>query len=339
MSIKVGVNGFGRIGRVCVRIMSEKPDEFDIRAINLRKADIPHMVYLLKYDSVFGRFKGTVEAGDNALIINGKAVPVLSYDDPSQIPWSKEGAEYIIESTGVFNTTEKAKTHMVGGAKKVILTGPPKDSETPTFVMGVNHMKYEPSYDVVSNASCTTNCLAPIVKVLNDEFGIVEGLMTTVHASTSKQQTVDSRVSKDWRIGRSVYENIIPTSTGAAKACALVIPEVAGKLTGTSFRIPAADASVVDLTCKLAKETSYEEICVAMKSASEGPMKGVLEYCEDQIVSADVRGDSHTSVFDVKAGVQLNPTFYKIIAWYDNEFGYSHKVVELLKHVHDTCEG
>ena len=339
MAIKVGINGFGRIGRLCIRIMEERGDEYELCGINLRKSDIPHMVYMLKYDSVFGRFNGTVEEGENALIINGKTIPILSYDNPADIPWSSVGAEYIIESTGAFNSTEKAGVHLNGGAKKVILTAPAKDKETPTYVMGVNHTEYDSKYNVVSNASCTTNCLAPLVKVIQDKFGIVEGLMTTIHASTSKQVTVDSRAGSDWRIGRSVYENIIPSTTGAAKACALVIPEVKGKLTGMSVRIPSADASLVDLTVKLEKETTYEEICAAVKEAAEGPMKGIIDYCEDPIVSQDVRGESNTCVFDVQAGIALNSTFYKLVAWYDNEWGYSNKVVDLVKYVHDVCEG
>jgi glyceraldehyde 3-phosphate dehydrogenase len=337
MAIKVGINGFGRIGRLCIRILMERSDEFDLCAVNLRKSDIPHMAYLLKYDSAMGRFPGTVKEGKDYLEINGKKVHVFSYDDPGQIPWAEKGAEYIIESTGVFNSYDKAIVHQNGGAKKIILTGPAKDKETPMYVMGVNHKTYKTKYDVVSNASCTTNCLAPMVKVVNDAFGIEEGLMTTVHASTSKQETVDARAGSDWRIGRSVYENIIPSTTGAAKAVGKVIPDVEGKLTGLSLRIPAVDGSLVDLTCRLKTATTYEEICKAMQKASKGSMKGIINYCEDPIVSKDILGQSCTCVFDVQAGIMLNEKFVKLIAWYDNEWGYSNKVVDLVKHVADTC--
>ena len=333
MAIKVGINGFGRIGRVVLRIMSERPEQFDICGINLRKADLDYMVYLVKYDSVFRQFNGTVEHKDKNLIVNGHTIQVFSESDAAMIPWSSCGAEYIIESTGVYNTTEKASAHFAGGAKKVILTAPAKDEATPTFVMGVNHELLRPEMKVVSNASCTTNCLAPLAKVINDEFGIEQALMSTIHASTSKQKTVDARGGSDWRTGRSVYNNIIPSSTGAAKAVGKVIPELKGKMTGMSFRVPTADVSVVDLTAQLKKKTSYEEICEAVHRASEGSLKGILAYTRDQIVSQDLVGNPHPSIFDETAGIMLDDDFVKLISWYDNEWGYSNMVVRLLEHM------
>ena len=333
MAIKVGINGFGRIGRVVLRIMSERPEQFDICGINLRKADLDYMVYLVKYDSVFRQFNGTVEHKDKNLIVNGHTIQVFSESDASQIKWADCGAEYIIESTGVYNTTEKASAHFVGGAKKVILTAPAKDEATPTFVMGVNHMLLHSDMKVVSNASCTTNCLAPLAKVINDEFGIEQALMSTIHASTSKQKTVDARGGSDWRTGRSVYNNIIPSSTGAAKAVGKVIPELKGKMTGMSFRVPTADVSVVDLTAQLKKKTSYEKICEAVHRASEGSLKGILAYTRDQIVSQDLVGNPHPSIFDETAGIMLDDDFVKLISWYDNEWGYSNMVVRLLEHM------
>ena len=334
MAIKVGINGFGRIGRVVLRIMSERPEQFDICGINLRKADLDYMVYLVKYDSVFRQFNGTVEHDEENLILNGHKIHVFSESDASQIKWADCGAEYIIESTGVYNTTEKASAHFAGGAKKVILTAPAKDEATPTFVMGVNHELLRPEMKVVSNASCTTNCLAPLAKVINDEFGIEQALMSTIHASTSKQKTVDARGGSDWRTGRSVYNNIIPSSTGAAKAVGKVIPSLNGKLTGMSMRVPTLDVSVVDLTVNLEKPASYDEICEAMKEASEGELKGILGYTDEAVVSSDFLGDPRTSIFDAKAGIALTDTFVKAVSWYDNEIGYSNKVLDLITHMY-----
>ena len=333
MAIKVGINGFGRIGRFVLRIMSEHPEKFDICGINLRKADLDYMVYLVKYDSVFSQFNGTVEHDGENLILNGHKIPIFSEADASQIKWADYGVEYVIESTGVYTTTEKASAHFVGGAKKVILTAPAKDEETPTFVMGVNHELLRPDMKVVSNASCTTNCLAPLTKVINDTFGIERALMSTIHASTSKQKTVDARGGSDWRTGRSVFNNIIPSSTGAAKAVGKVIPELKGKMTGMSFRVPTADVSVVDLTAQLKRPTTYQEICEAIQRASEGPLKGILAYTSDQIVSQDLVANSHPSIFDETAGIMLDDSFVKLIAWYDNEWGYSSMVVRLLEYM------
>lgn len=339
MAIKVGINGFGRIGRVVFRLLMERADEFELCGINLRNADIPHMVYMVRYDSIHGRFSGTIEEGENSVIVNGKAIPVFSETDPAQIPWASCGAEYIIESTGAFNTVEKSSGHLKGGAKKVVITAPSKDKVMPTYVMGVNHTEYKPEYDVVSNASCTTNCLAPLVKVVNDAFGIEEGLMSTIHSATAKQKAVDARAGRDWRTGRSVFNNIIPSTTGAAKACGLVIPEMQGKLTGMSFRVPSNDVSIVDLTVRLKTPTTYEEICKKVKEASEGSMKGIISYVKDEVVSSDLKGITDTCIFDESSGIMLNDHFVKLLAWYDNEWGYSSKVLDLVKHVHDTCEG
>ena len=339
MAIKVGINGFGRIGRVVFRLLMERADEFELCGINLRNADIPHMVYMVRYDSIHGRFPGTIEEGENSVIVNGKAISVFSETDPAQIPWASCGAEYIIESTGAFNTVEKSSGHLKGGAKKVVITAPSKDKVMPTYVMGVNHTEYKPEYDVVSNASCTTNCLAPLVKVVNDAFGIEEGLMSTIHSATAKQKAVDARAGRDWRPGRSVFNNIIPSTTGAAKACGLVIPEMQGKLTGMSFRVPSNDVSIVDLTVRLKTPTTYEEICKKVKEASEGSMKGIISYVKDEVVSSDLKGITDTCIFDESSGIMLNDHFVKLLAWYDNEWGYSSKVLDLVKHVHDTCEG
>lgn len=338
MAVKIGVNGFGRIGRTVLRIAANDPAKFDIRGINLRNADPEYMAYLLKYDSVFGRFNGTVEAKKDSLVINGKEVKILSSSEVADIRWSDCGAEYVIESTGANTTAEKAMPHIVsGGAHRVVLTSPSGDKETPMYVMGVNHTEYDPSQLVISNASCTTNCLAPLAKVVNDNFGIVQGLMSTIHAATSKQKTTDARVGKDWRTGRSVFENIIPTSTGAAKAVGRVIPELEGRLTGMSFRIPASNVSVIDLTARLAKPTTYREICQAVEDAANGYMKGVIAYTNDQVVSVDMRGEPHTCVFDELAGIMIDDDFVKLIAWYDNEFGYSTKVLELTHHMASVC--
>ncbi|MGN0664770.1 MAG: type I glyceraldehyde-3-phosphate dehydrogenase [Negativibacillus sp.] len=333
MAIKIGINGFGRIGRLVFRAAVAQPEKFEIVGINDPFVDLDYMVYMTKYDSIHGHFKGEIEARDGKLVVNGKEIAVFACKDPAEIAWSSCGAEYVVESTGVFTTTEKASAHLKGGAKKVVISAPAKDKETPTFVMGVNQDKYTKDMVVVSNASCTTNCLAPLVKVINDNFGIVEGLMSTVHATTATQKTVDGPSAKDWRGGRAAAGNIIPSSTGAAKACALVIPEMKGKLTGMAFRVPTLDVSVVDLTVKLAKPTTYEEICAKVKEASETSLKGILGYTEDMVVSSDFIGDTRTSIFDAKAGIMLNDTFVKLVSWYDNEMGYSNKVLDLIAHM------
>ncbi|MBC5723387.1 type I glyceraldehyde-3-phosphate dehydrogenase [Flintibacter sp. NSJ-23] len=334
MGIPVGINGFGRIGRVVLRIILERGDGFDLRGINLRKADLDYMEYMVKYDSVFHTFQGTVEHDGRDLIVNGRRIRVFSQSDAGQIPWSECGAQYIVESTGAFNSQELASLHFQGGAKKVVITAPAKDEMTPTFVMGVNHWNYSADMDVVSNASCTTNCLAPLTKVIQDNFGIEQALMSTIHASTAKQKAVDARAGRDWRTGRSVIGNIIPSTTGAAKAVGLVIPELKGKMTGMSFRVPTNDVSVVDLTARLVTPTTYEEICHAVHVAAQGPMKGILSYTRDQIVSSDIIGNPHTSILDETAGIMLDDRFVKLIAWYDNEWGYSNKVLDLISHMY-----
>jgi len=316
MSIKVGINGFGRIGRLVFRAAVAQPETFEIVGINDPFIDVDYMVYMVKYDTMHGHFQGDVKAEDGKLVVNGKKIEVFAEKEPSQIPWGKIGVEYVVESTGVFCTTEKASAHIAAGAKKVVISAPAKDKETPTFVCGVNLDTYKKDMKVVSNASCTTNCLAPLAKVINDKFGIVEGLMTTVHSTTATQKTVDGPSKKDWRGGRAAAGNIIPSSTGAAKACALVIPEVKGKLTGMSMRVPTLDVSVVDLTVRLEKATTYEEICAAVKEASEGEMKGILGYTEDAVVSSDFLGDPRTSIFDKNAGIMLNDHFVKLVSWY-----------------------
>ena len=336
MAIKIGINGFGRIGRVVLRILAEQPDKYEVCGINLRKADVDYMVYLLKYDSVFRRFNGTVEHEGGDLVVNGHKIRVFSQSDAAMIPWSECGAEYIIESTGANNTTEKASRHFKGGAKKVLLTAPAKDEVTPTFVYGVNSELYQPDMMVVSNASCTTNCLAPLAKVIHQEFGIEQSLMSTIHASTAKQKAVDSRGGSDWRTGRSILNNIIPTSTGAAKAVGKVIPSLNGKLTGMSMRVPTLDVSVVDLTVNLEKPASYDEICDAMKKAAEGQLKGILDYTDEPVVSSDFLGNTHTSIFDAKAGIALTDTFVKVVSWYDNEIGYSDKILCLIEHMYSV---
>jgi glyceraldehyde 3-phosphate dehydrogenase len=329
-SIKVGINGFGRIGRLVFRAAASNPN-IEVVGIN-DLIEVDYMAYMLKYDSTHGVFKGSIEVKDGKLVVNGKAIRITAEKDPANLKWGEIGADYIVESTGLFLTQETGQKHIDAGAKKVILSAPAKD-ETPTFVMGVNHTSYNKSMNIISNASCTTNCLAPIAKVLNDKFGISEGLMTTVHAVTATQKTVDGPSAKDWRGGRGAYQNIIPSSTGAAKAVGLVIPELKGKLTGMSFRVPTPDVSVVDLTCRLTKGASYEEIKKAMKAASEGEMKGILGYTEDEVVSNDFLGDARTSIFDAKAGIALNDNFVKVVAWYDNEWGYSNKLVNLIEHI------
>ena len=333
MSIKVGINGFGRIGRMVFRASVNHP-EIEIVGINdLCPAD--YLAYMLKYDTMHGQFQGTVEATENAIVVNGKAIPIFAERNPADIPWGKLEAEYVVESTGLFLTKEKAQAHIDAGAKKVVMSAPSKD-DTPMFVCGVNLDKYTTDMNFVSNASCTTNCLAPIAKVLNDKWGITDGLMTTVHSTTATQKTVDGPSLKDWRGGRAAAGNIIPSSTGAAKACALVIPEVKGKLTGMAFRVPTLDVSVVDLTVRLEKATTYEEICAKVKEASEGAMKGILGYTDEDLVSSDFLTDPRTSIFDAKAGIMLNPNFVKLVSWYDNEWGYSNKVLELIKHMNSV---
>jgi glyceraldehyde 3-phosphate dehydrogenase len=329
MAVKVGINGFGRIGRLFFRASLKNP-AVEIVGINDPFIDAEYMVYMLKYDTVHGRFRGEVRAKDGKLVVNGKNINVYAAMKAEEIPWKECGAEVILESTGVFTELAKAEAHIKAGAKKVVISAPSKDA--PMFVMGVNHDKYK-GETIISNASCTTNCLAPVAKVLNDSFGIIEGLMTTVHATTATQKTVDGPSKKDWRGGRAAAFNIIPSSTGAAKAVGKVIPELNGKLTGMAFRIPTANVSVVDLTCKLAKPAKYEEIVAAMKKAAEGSMKGILAVTEDEVVSSDFIGESCTSVFDVKAGIALNDTFVKVVAWYDNEWGYSCKCVDLIVHI------
>jgi len=332
--IKVGINGFGRIGRLVFRAAVKNPN-IQIVGIN-DLIDVDYMAYMLKYDSTHGRFDGSIEVKDGKLVVNGNAIRVTAERDPANLKWNEIGAEYVVESTGLFLTLDTADKHIAAGAKRVVLSAPAKD-DTPTFVMGVNNNSYTKDMTIVSNASCTTNCLAPVAKVLNDNFGILEGLMTTVHAATATQKTVDGPSAKDWRGGRGAYQNIIPSSTGAAKAVGLVIPELKGKLTGMSFRVPTADVSVVDLTCRLVKPASFETIKAAMKAASEGEMKGILGYTEDEVVSTDFLGDARTSIFDAKAGISLNDNFVKIVSWYDNEWGYSNKLVDLICHM-DTVK-
>ncbi|KAK6583587.1 hypothetical protein PZA11_003317 [Diplocarpon coronariae] len=327
---KVGINGFGRIGRIVFRNAIEH-DDIDIVAVNDPFIEPHYAAYMLKYDSTHGQFKGTIEAHEDGLKVNGKVVKFYAKKDPSEIPWSETGAYYIVEATGVFTTTEKAKAHLKGGAKKVVISAPSADA--PMYVMGVNEKTYTSDAAVISNASCTTNCLAPLAKVINDEFGIVEGLMTTVHSYTATQKTVDGPSAKDWRGGRTAAQNIIPSSTGAAKAVGKVIPELNGKLTGMSLRVPTANVSVVDLTVRLEKGASYDDIKAVVKKAAEGPLQGILGYTEDDVVSTDLNGDTHSSIFDAKAGISLNANFVKLVSWYDNEWGYSRRVLDLLSYI------
>jgi len=331
MSIKVGINGFGRIGRLVFRAGLKNPN-VEFVGINDPFISPDYMAYMLKYDTVHGRFDGEVTYTDDSIVVNGHEVKVFACREPKDIPWGKVGAEYIVESTGVFLTKEKANGHIEAGAKKVIMSAPSKD-DTPMFVMGVNHDKYTSDMTFVSNASCTTNCLAPLAKVIHENFGIKDGLMTTVHAITATQKTVDGPSGKDWRGGRAASANIIPSSTGAAKAVGKVIPELNGKLTGMSMRVPTVNVSVVDLTVNLEKPATYDEICAAVKKAAEGELAGILGYTEDMVVSSDFIGETHTSVFDAKAGIALTDTFVKLVAWYDNEMGYSNKVVDLICHM------
>jgi len=332
--IKVGINGFGRIGRLAFRAACKRND-IDIVGIN-DLLDVNYIAYMLKYDTMHGRFDGTIEVKDGKLVVNGKSIRVTAEKDPANLKWNEVGADYVLECTGFFLTKEAAMGHIKAGAKHVVMSGPSKD-DTPMFVMGVNQEKYTADMQFVSNASCTTNCLAPVAKVLNDKFGIVEGLMTTVHATTATQKTVDGPSSKDWRGGRAASGNIIPSSTGAAKAVTKVIPELKGKLTGMAFRVPTLNVSVVDLTCRLEKAASYEDIKKAMKDASEGSLKGILGYTEEDVVSSDFMGDPRTSIFDAKAGIALNDNFVKIVSWYDNEWGYSCKLLDLVAHM-DTVK-
>ncbi len=336
MAIKVGVSGFGRIARVVIRAAMDMP-EIEIAGINVRNADLDYLVYQLKYDTTFGRFPKSLATYEEGIVIDGKKVPVYSESDAKNIPWDKCGAEYIVEATGAYTTTEAAMAHITyGGAKKVIISAPAKDKTTPTFVYGVNSDEYTSDMQVVSNASCTTNCLAPLCKVLEENFGIEQGLMSTIHSATAKQKVVDARSMKDWRTGRSVFGNVIPSTTGAAKAVGLVIPSLAGKMTGISYRVPTADVSVIDLNVVLKKSASYDAICRAVKKASETYLHGVIEYVDDEVVSGDFVGDPHTSIFDAREGIELNDKFFKLIAFYDNEYGYSSKILDLIKHMSEV---
>ena len=330
MSVKIGINGFGRIGKLTLQAALNKK-EVEVVTINDPFIQADYMAYMLKYDTVHGKFNGDIKAEENKLVINGKEIKVYNEMDPVNIPWGTDGVDYVLECSGVFTTIEKAEAHLKAGAKKVIISAPSKDA--PMFVMGVNNDKYTPDINILSNASCTTNCLAPLAKIINDNFGIKDGLMTTVHATTATQKTVDGASKKDWRGGRAASANIIPSSTGAAKAVGKVIPELNGKLTGMAFRVPTVDVSVVDLTCNLEKPATYEEICAAVKKASENEMKGIVEYVEDPVVSSDFTHDEHTSIFDSTAGIALTDTFVKLVAWYDNEWGYSNKLVDLAVYI------
>jgi len=332
MALKVGINGFGRIGRLVFRAGAKNPN---IQFVGLNDVVAPeYLAYLLRYDSTHGRYKGTVEGKADGIVVDGKLIPCVSVRNPAELPWAKLGADYVVESTGLFTDYAGAENHLKAGAKRVVISAPTKDPEkVPTLLVGVNEKKFDPAlHKVVSNASCTTNCLAPIAKVINDNFGLAEGLMTTVHATTATQLTVDgpSKGGKDWRGGRGAAQNVIPSSTGAAKAVTLVLPELKGKLTGMAFRVPTADVSVVDLTFKTTKATSYKEVCAAMKAASEGELKGILGYTNEEVVSSDFIGDPHSSIFDAGAGIELNANFFKVVAWYDNEWGYSLRVVDLM---------
>lgn len=333
MAIKIGINGFGRIGRLVFRAAVSQPDVYEVVAINDPFMTPDYCEYMLKYDSIHGRYQGETSFTDSAIVVDGKEIKFFAEKSPADIPWGKVGADYVVDATGIFHSKDKAQAHLDGGAKKVVYTGPSKD-DTPMFVCGVNLETYTKDMNFVSNASCTTNCLAPLAKVINDKFGIADGLMTTVHSTTGTQKTVDSPSNKDWRGGRAAAGNIIPSSTGAAKAVGKVIPELNGKLTGMSMRVPTLDVSVVDLTVNLKKPATYAEICKAIKEASEGELKGVLGYTEDQVVSTDFIGDARTSIFDAKAGIALTDTFVKLVSWYDNEWGYSNKVLELISHMY-----
>ena len=333
MSVKVGINGFGRIGSLAFRAAVEN-DNGEVVGINDPFIALDYMGYMLKFDTVHGRFKGTIDVQGDKLVVNGKSISVYSCMNAADIPWTECGAEYILECSGINTTVERASEHLKAGAKKVVISAPSKDA--PMFVMGVNHDTYTKDMTVVSNASCTTNCLAPLAKVINDNFGIVEGLMTTVHSITATQKTVDGASKKDWRGGRAAAHNIIPSSTGAAKAVGKVIPSLNGKLTGMSMRVPTLDVSVVDLTVNLEKPASYDEICDAMKKAAEGELKGILDYTDEPVVSSDFLGNTHTSIFDAKAGIALTDTFVKVVSWYDNEIGYSDKILCLIEHMYSV---
>ncbi|MDR0738574.1 MAG: type I glyceraldehyde-3-phosphate dehydrogenase [Oscillospiraceae bacterium] len=335
-TINIGINGFGRIGRLVFRAAISNPDIYNVVAINDPFLSADHMAYMLKYDTVHGKLPVDISVKDSKLFLKNEIINIFSEKDPENIPWSSVNGDYIVESTGFFCTSKAANAHLRAGAKKVIITAPAKDKETKTFVCGVNLHEYKKDINILSNASCTTNCLAPLAKVINDSFGIVEGLMTTIHAVTATQKTVDGVSAKNWRDGRASFSNIIPSSTGAAVACSLVIPELKGKLTGMSFRVPTLDVSVVDITCSLRKNTTYEKICNCIKEASENQLSGIMGYTEDLVVSSDFIGDVRTSIFDAKAGIMLNDHFVKLISWYDNEWAYSNKVLDLIKHVHTT---
>jgi glyceraldehyde 3-phosphate dehydrogenase len=334
MSIKVGINGFGRIGRLVFRAGLSNPN-LEFAAINDPFMSPDYMAYMLKYDTIHGQYEGEISFDESSITVDGKKILFFAEKDPANIPWGKVGVEYVVDATGIFHSKDKAQAHIDAGAKKVVYSGPSKD-DTPMFVMGVNQDTYTKDMTFVSNASCTTNCLAPIAKVLNDKFGIADGLMTTVHSTTATQMTVDGASKKDWRGGRAASGNIIPSSTGAAKAVGVVLPELKGKLTGMSMRVPTLDVSVVDLTVNLKTPAKYEEICAAMKAASEGELKGILGYTEDAVVSSDFIGDARTSIFDAKAGIALTDTFVKVVSWYDNEWGYSNKVLELIQHMYSV---
>lgn len=330
MSIKVGINGFGRIGRLVFRAGIARSD-IEFVGINDPFINPGYMAYMLRYDTIHGRFQGEISYTEDSLIVNGKAIRVFQEKNPSDIPWGSVQADFVVESTGVFTSMDKAKAHLDAGAKKVVISAPSPDA--PMFVMGVNNETYQPDMNIISNASCTTNCLAPLAKIINDAFGIEEGLMTTVHATTATQKTVDGPSQKDWRGGRAAAGNIIPSSTGAAKAVGKVIPELNGKLTGMAFRVPTLDVSVVDLTVRLKKSATYDEVCRVVKEAAEGPLKGIVAYADDEVVSSDFIGDTHTCIFDADAGIALNGNFMKLIAWYDNEMGYSNKILDLISYI------
>lgn len=333
MAIRIGINGFGRIGRVALRIALEQPEKFYLCGINVRNADLDYLVYMVRYDTIFGRFPGTLATYEHGIVVNGLKIPVFSESDAAKIPWSDCKAEYIIDATGAFCTTQKALAHIEGGARKVIISAPAKDDVTPTFVMGVNHTDYTPDMQIISNASCTTNCLAPICKVLEDNYGIEYGLMSTIHAATAKQKVVDSRSLKDWRTGRAVFGNLIPSTTGAAKAISLVIPSLKDKMNGISYRVPTSDVSIVDLNVCLKEATCYQDICEKVHEATMTHLSGILDYVDDEVVSADFIGDPHASIFDAREGIQVNNHFFKLICFYDNEWGYTAQIFRLIEHM------
>lgn len=338
MSIRIGINGFGRIGRLVLRAAISQGNDFEVVAVNDPNVNTAYMAYMLKYDSVHGRCRAEIGANDDILTIDGKEIATFALKDPTMIPWGKLGVDYVVESTGVFCTTDRASAHLAAGAKKVVITAPAKDSETPTFVCGVNTDTYTPDMNIVSNASCTTNCLAPLLKVLCDQFGVEEALMSTIHSTTNTQTTVDAASMKDWRGGRASSVNIIPSSTGAAKACALVLPELKGRITGMAFRVPTVDVSAVDLTVRTTKETSLEEINQCIKRASKNELAGILGYTDEAVVSTDFYSDARISIYDATASIELNACFFKLVAWYDNEWGYSNKVLDLIRHM-DAVNG